>query len=343
MLDRLGVAAQTPCAVIVVDVDYVNLGHSDLRISRIGLGMLSFGVNPERPWVLDEESAAPIVRRALEGGINFFDTAASYNHGQSEVVTGRLLKKFVARENVIVATKVLMPTSPGEPTHLSGENIRASIDQSLRRLAMDYVDLYQVHRFDPLTPVDETMGALNELVLAGKVRWIGASSMYAWQFQKSQFAAERAGQSQFVSMQDHYNLIYREEEREMIPLCLDQGVSVIPWSPLARGILAGNRSVLGAALTPRARTDTFPDGRYEHPGDLDVIERLSEVAAHHGVPSAQIALAWLLHQPAVAAPIIGATRLQHVIDALDAVALRLDGHERVWLEAPYQPHAVHGH
>lgn len=325
-------------------MDYTTLGTSDLRVSRVALGMLSFGTNADRPWVLDEEAAAPIVRRAIEEGINFFDTADSYNHGQSEVVTGRLLRAYTRRDEAVIATKVFVAMNPDENgPRLTRERIHAAIDDSLRRLDTDYVDLYQIHRFDPRTPVDETMGALDELVRVGKVRWIGASSMFAWQFQKAQFAAERAGGARFVAMQNHYNLIYREEEREMIPLCVDQGVGIIPWSPLARGILAGNRSIEGTARTTRAKTDTFPDGRYDHRADQGVVEELSRIATNRGVAQAQVALAWLLHQPAVVAPIVGATALHHVTDALEATSLQLDADERAALEAPYRPHDVHGH
>ncbi len=324
-------------------MDYVTLGSSDLRVSRVALGTLSFGANPERPWVLDEETAAPLVRRAIEGGINFFDTADSYNHGQSEVVTGRLLRRFARREDVVIATKVGLGSAPNGTADLSAAHIRTAILDSLRRLGTDYVDLYLVHRFDPTTPIDETMAALDELVRAGTVRWLGASSMFTWQFAKAQFAAERTRGARFVAMQNHYNLIYREEEREMIPFCVDQGVGVIPWSPLARGILAGNRSIEGAPRTTRAQTDTFPDGTYDHPADRAVGTQLSRLAAARGVAPAQIALAWLLHQPAVAAPIVGATTLTHVSDALEATSLRLEDHERRALESPYRPHDVHGH
>ena len=326
------------------NVEYVNLGRSGLRVSRLCLGMLGFGGNNDRPWVLDEEAAVPFVRRAIEAGIIFFDAADSYNDGQSEVVTGRLLQRFATRDEVVVATKVFMPMTPGENGGgLSRKHILSAIDASLARLDMDYVDLYQIHRFDPLVPVEETMGALDEVVKAGKARYIGASSMYAWQFQKAQFAAERASGHRFISMQNHYNLIYREEEREMLPLCLDQGIGVIPWSPLARGVLAGNLSRSGEQHTIRARTDTFPDGTYDQPSDFDVIDQVSAVAARRGVPTAQVALAWLLHQPTVVAPIIGATKIHHIYDAVAATSLELDANEIASLEAPYLPHPIHGH
>ena len=325
-------------------MDYVNLGRSGMRVSRLCLGMLTFGSDGDRPWVLDEEAAAPLVRRAIEAGIIFFDTADSYNSGQSEVATGKLLQRFANRDEVVVATKVFMPMTPGgNGRGLSRKHIFSAIDASLARLNMDYIDLYQIHRFDPLVPVEETMGALDEVVKVGKARYIGASSMYAWQFQKAQFAAERDGGQRFISMQNHYNLVYREEEREMLPLCLDQGVGVIPWSPLARGVLAGNLLRSGEQRTIRARTDTFPDGTYDQPSDFDVIDQVSTLAAGRGVPAAQVALAWLLHQPAVVAPIIGATKLSHIDDAIAATSLELGTDEIDSLEVPYLPHPIQGH
>ena len=325
-------------------MQYLNLGRSGLRVSRLCLGMLSIGSDLSRPWVLDEETAAPLVHRALEGGVNFFDTADSYNGGQSEIATGRLLRRFARREEVVIATKVFMPTKSGvKGGGLSRRHIISSIDASLKRLGTDYVDLYQVHRFDPQIPVEETMSALSEVVRSGKVRYLGASSMYAWQFQKLQFAAKQAGGHCFISMQNHYNLIYREEEREMIPLCRDQGIGVIPWSPLARGLLAGNVSPQGLPMTERSRTDTFPDGRYNQPSDAAVIQQLSLLAQRRSVVPAQLALAWLMHQPAVTAPIIGATKIHHIDDALEATSLRLEDDECEALEAPYRPHPVHGH
>jgi aryl-alcohol dehydrogenase-like predicted oxidoreductase len=306
--------------------------------------MLSFGRNPSRPWVLEETAAAPLLRRAVETGINFFDTADSYNDGESEVTTGRLLRRFANRDEVVVATKVFLPTGVGVNNGgLSRRHILSSIDASLRRLNMDYVDLYQIHRFDSLVPVEETIDALNDVVKSGKARYLGASSMSAWQFQKLQFAARRLDGHQFISMQNHYNLIYREEEREMLPLCRDQGIGVVPWSPLARGLLAGNVSENGVPLTNRARTDTFPDGRYEHSSDAQVIEQLAGLARRRGVPPAQVALAWLLHQSAVTAPIIGATQMHHIDDALAATSFKLSSEECAALEAPYRPHDVHGH
>jgi aryl-alcohol dehydrogenase-like predicted oxidoreductase len=323
-------------------VQYVNLGRTGLRVSRICLGMMSFGHNEERPWALTEEAAEPIVRRAVESGIIFFDTADVYNGGQSEVITGRLLRQlFGTREEYVVATKVHGRTMPGQNGGgLSRKHILASIDASLDRLGLDYVDLYQIHRWDPLTPIEETMDALDDVARAGKARYIGASSMFAWQFAK----AQQVARTRFVSMQNHYNLVYREEEREMIPQCVDQGVAVLPWSPLARGILAGNRTREGERLTTRARTDPFGDSLYTTPElDFAVVDRVAEVAAARGAAPAQVALAWLLHKPGVTAPIVGATKPEHLEDAIAAEQLSLDADEMARLEEPYAPHSVSGH
>ncbi len=325
-------------------MDYVNLGKTGLRVSRVCLGTMSFGKVEEREWALDEADAEPILRLAVEGGVTFFDTADVYNLGESEVITGRLLPKFLGREEYVLATKVHGWTMPGENGRgLGRKHILASIDASLARLGLDYVDLYQTHRWDPLTPIEETMEALHDVVRAGKARFIGASSMYAWQFAKAQSVAERNGWTTFVSMQNHYNLIYREEEREMIPQCIDQGVGVIPWSPLARGILAGNRTRQGERLTVRSRTDAFGETLYRPDVDFAVVDRVTEVATARGVPNAQIALAWLLHKPGVTAPIFGATKPQHVEDALAAEPLTLSDEEVSLLEEPYVPHAIAGH
>jgi aryl-alcohol dehydrogenase-like predicted oxidoreductase len=322
----------------------VNLGASGLRVSRVCLGMMSFGNDSDRAWVLDEQAAEPIVRAAVEGGITFFDTADTYSKGASEVATGRLLSKLFTREEVVLATKVFMPMTPGENGGgLSRKHILSAIDASLQRLQMDYVDLCQIHRWDNRTPIEETMEALHDVVRAGKARYIGASSMFAWQFAKAQHVAEARGWTRFVSMQNHYNLVYREEEREMIPLCVDQGVGVIPWSPLARGVLAGTRTRGGERLTTRADTDQFTDYLYNQPTDFDVVERVAEVAAERGVPPAQVALAWLLHKPAVTAPIVGATKVEHLEDALAAEQLTLSDEEIARLEEPYAPHPVLGH
>ncbi len=324
---------------------YVNLGKTGLRVSRVCLGMMSFGTNSERPWVLDEAAAEPIVKAAVDGGITFFDTADVYSGGTSEMVTGRLLPRmFARRDDYVLATKVFMPVGDGENDRgLSRKHIMSGIDASLRRLNTDYVDLYQIHRWDYSTPVEETMEALHDVVKAGKARYIGASSMFAWQFAKAQFTADIHGWTRYVSMQNHYNLVYREEEREMIPQCIDQGVAVIPWSPLARGVLAGNRTRSGERRTTRANSDAFGDTLYNEPSDFDVVDRCAEVAAARGVPPAQVALAWLLHRPGVTAPIVGATRLGHVEDALAAEQLELSEEEMRLLEEPYRPHPVLGH
>ncbi len=322
-------------------MDYVNLGRTGLRVSRVCLGMMSYGEHESRPWTLDEDGAEPIVRRAAEGGITLYDTADVYNGGESEVLTGRLLRKvFGMREEYVVATKVNGQTMPGENGRgLSRKHIMASIDGSLRRLELDYVDLYQIHRWDSRTPIEETMDALHDVVKAGKARYIGASSMYAWQFAKAQAAAA----TRFVSMQNHYNLVYREEEREMIPQCIDQGVGVIPWSPLARGLLAGNRTREGERLTTRARTDSFGDALYKPDVDFAVVDRAIELAEERGTSAAQIALSWLFHKPGVTAPIVGATKLEHLEDALAAERLELSVDEMARLEEAYVPHAIAGH
>jgi 1-deoxyxylulose-5-phosphate synthase len=314
-------------------MDYVNLGRTGLRVSRLCLGMMSYGKHESREWTIDDKDAEPIVRRAVEGGITFYDTADVYNGGESEVTTGKLLKKlFGMREEYVLATKVHGQTMPGENGRgLSRKHILASIDASLKRLDLDYVDLYQIHRWDDSTPIEETMDALHDVVRSGKARYIGASSMFAWQFAK----AQRVAQTPFVSMQNHVNLIYREEEREMIPQCIDMGVGVIPWSPLARGILAGNRSSAGERLTSRANTDAFADKLYDPEHDAPVVDRLTEVAAARGVPRAQVALAWLLHKPGIAAPIVGATKPGHLEDALAAEQLSLSETEIARLEEPY--------
>jgi aryl-alcohol dehydrogenase-like predicted oxidoreductase len=306
--------------------------------------MMSFGNDSERPWVLDEDAAEPIVKAAVDAGITFIDTADTYSAGASEFATGRLVGKMLSRDELVIATKVFMPMTPGDNGKgLSRKHVLSAIDASLRRLDMDYVDLYQIHRWDDQTPIEETMEALHDVVQAGKARYIGASSMHAWQFAKAQHVAELHGWTRFVSMQNHYNLIYREEEREMIPQCIDQGVGVIPWSPLARGVLAGNRTRDGERRTTRSETDAFGDYLYNQPTDFDVVDRVAEVAAERGVPSAQVALAWLLHKRGVTAPIIGATKVSHVADAVAAEQLDLSDDEIQRLEEPYVPHPVLGH
>jgi 1-deoxyxylulose-5-phosphate synthase len=323
---------------------YARLGSSGLKVSRICLGMMSFGDPAVRPWALDEAAAEPIVRRAVEAGVTFFDTADVYSDGASEELTGRLLGKlFPHRDDYVLATKVHGATGPGPNDRgLSRKHVLAGIDASLSRLGVDYVDLYQIHRWDGETPIEETMAALHDVVESGKARYLGASSMFAWQFAKAQHTAERAGTSRFVSMQNHYNLAYREEEREMIPLCLDQGVGCIPWSPLARGLLTGSKDRGGQKHTLRARTDSFGESLYEE-ADFDVVDALRAVAGERGVPAAQVALAWLLAKPAVSAPIVGTTRPSHLDDALAALDLTLGEDEVARLEAPYRPHPVRGH
>ena len=325
-------------------MNYTNLGTSGLRVSRVCLGMMGFGNGSDRPWVIDEDAAEPIVRAAVEGGVTFFDTADAYSGGASEVATGRLVPKYLTRDESVIATKVFMPVGPGENGGgLGRKHILSGIDASLQHLKMDYVDLYQIHRWDPRTPIEETMEALHDVVRAGKARYIGASSMFSWQFAKAQYTAEAHGWTKFVSMQNHYNLIYREEEREMIPLCLDQGVGCIPWSPLARGVLAGTRTRDGARHTTRSSTDAFTDYLYDQPTDFDVVDAVVEVAATRDVPPAQVALAWLLAKPGVSAPIVGATKKRHLKDALAAETLELSADEIAALEKPYVPHPVLGH
>jgi 1-deoxyxylulose-5-phosphate synthase len=321
-------------------MDYLNLGSTGLRVSRVCLGMMSFGKHESREWALDQADAEPIVKRAVEGGVIFFDTADVYNGGQSEVVTGNLLRKlFGMREEYVVGTKVNGRTMPGENGRgLSRKHIMASIDGSLERLGLDYVDLYQIHRWDDSTPIEETMEGLHDVVKAGKARYIGASSMRAWQFAN----AQRVAATPFVSMQNHYNLIYREEEREMIPQCVDQGIGIVPWSPLARGLLARSPESSEERATTRGRSDPFRDSLYRPDVDVPVIERLGEVAGEAGVSPAQMALAWLLHKPGVTAPIVGATKLDHLEDALAAEQLSLSDDQLAQLEEPYVPHPVSG-
>jgi aryl-alcohol dehydrogenase-like predicted oxidoreductase len=321
-------------------MEYVRLGTTGLKVSRVCLGMMSYGDPKWRDWVLGEEAAEPFVHRAAEAGINFFDTADVYSAGVSEEVTGRMLRSvFGNREDYVLATKVRGVMGPGpNDSGLSRKHILASIDNSLRRLGLDYVDLYQIHRWDPETPIEETMGALHDVVQAGKARYIGASSMYAWQLAKAQQVAA----TPFVSMQNHYNLVYREEEREMIPLCLDQGVGVIPWSPLARGLLAGTHTRDGERLTVRASSDEFSRTLYTN-ADFDVVDQVTEVARARDLPPAQIALAWLLHKPGVSAPIIGATKISHLDDAIAATEVSLSPEEITLLEKPYLPHPIRGH
>jgi aryl-alcohol dehydrogenase (NADP+) len=305
---------------------------------------MTYGSPKWREWVLSEEQSRPFLVRSLEAGINFFDTADMYSLGESEIVLGRALKELTKREQVVIATKVFNPMSDDPNDRgLSRKHIFDSIDASLRRLQTDYVDLYQIHRWDNETPIEETLEALHDLVKAGKVRYIGASSMYAWQFAKALYLADLHGWTRFVSMQNHYNLVYREEEREMLPLCRAEGIGVIPWSPLARGFLAGNRQKETKGETTRAKTDDFAHKLYYQDSDFQVVDRVVELAQRRGIAPAQIALAWLLHQPGVTAPIIGASKMNHLEDALNALEIDLTDEECKSLEEFYQPHPVLGH
>jgi len=305
---------------------------------------MTYGTSKWREWVLDEDASRPFFKQALEAGISFFDTADVYSIGVSEEVTGRALKEFAKRDQIIIATKVCnaMGDGPNE-RGLSRKHILDSIDASLRRLGTDYVDLYQIHRWDAETPIEETMDALNDVVRAGKARYIGASSMYAWQFAKAQYTADLRGWTRFVTMQNHYNLVYREEEREMNPFCRDQGVGLLPWSPLARGFLAGNRTRDQKGETTRSQTDAFGHSLYYRDEDFKIVDRVVELADKRGVKPTQIALAWLLHQPGVTAPIIGASKPHHLPEAVAALEIKLSGEERKYLEELYQPHPVLGH
>jgi aryl-alcohol dehydrogenase (NADP+) len=326
-------------------MQYTNLGSSGIQVSRLCLGCMTYGTPNWRPWVLDEQASRPFYRQAWEAGINFYDTADMYSDGVSEEVLGRALRELaIPRQQVVIATKVFQPMgkTPNE-RGLSRKHIRHSIDNSLRRLQLDYVDLYQIHRFDYTTPIEETLAALDDVVRAGKALAIGASSMHAWQFAKMLFTSDRLGLARFITMQNHYNLVYREEEREMVPLCLDQGVGLIPWSPLARGFLAGNRRRGDYGDTSRAKTDDFAHKLYYNDGDFEVVDRVTQIAQQRGVSNAQIALAWLLAQPGMTAPIIGASKPQHLTDALAALDLKLDDAELKALAEPYQPHPVLGH
>jgi aryl-alcohol dehydrogenase (NADP+) len=343
----------------------VRLGTTGLQVSRICLGMMTYGTPKWRPWVLDAAASRPLVKRAVDLGINFFDTADMYSAGESEVLTGKFLKAFCKRDEVVVATKVYFPVGKGGGPNtqgLSRKRIFHAVDESLKRLGMDYIDLYQIHRFDTETPIEETMDALGDVVKSGKVRYLGASSMWAWQFAKAQQVAKAQGRSRFVSMQNHYNLAYREEERDMIPLCHDQGVALIPWSPLARGFLAGNRhssdtqaastspagkskkakGSTATASTSRALTDDIAQSYYYRESDFKVVENLSAVAAEKGVSNATLAYAWLLHK-GVTAPIVGASKLPQLDQAVAALDVHLSAHDMARLESVYTPHPVLGH
>jgi len=326
-------------------MDYVNLGSTGLKVSRLCLGIMTYGAKKWREWVLEEDEARPFIKRALDAGINFFDTADIYSDGVSEEITGRAMTHFgVRRDSVVIATKVFNPMG-NDPNQrgLSRKHIMHGIDDSLRRLGVDYVDLYQIHRFDYATPIEETLDALTDVVKAGKALYIGASSMWAWQFAQALALSDRLGLSRFVTMQNHYNLIYREEEREMIPLCLKEGIGLIPWSPLARGFLAGNRRRQDRGETSRARTDAYAHDMYYRDDDFKVVDRVSEIAQKRGVSNMQVALAWVLAQPGITAPIIGSSKMEHLEDNLRALELKLEPDELKALAEPYQPHPVLGH
>jgi len=326
-------------------MEYVNLGPTGVKVSRICLGCMTYGAKSWREWVLEEEEGRPFIRRALELGINFFDTADVYSRGRSEEILGKALKDFgPGRDKVVVATKVFgeMGDDPNQ-RGLSRKHIRHSIDDSLRRLGTDYVDLYQIHRFDRSTPIEETLDALDGVVRSGKALYTGASSMYAWQLARMLGAADQRGCHRFVTMQNHYNLVYREEEREMIPLCRKEGIGILPWSPLARGLLARAPSPGEDGSTIRARTDTYKKEMYVRPGDLAVVKGVADLAGKRGVSMARIALAWLLHQPGVTSPIVGASRMEHLEEAVKALEIELTAEEQKALGDPYEPHPVLGH
>lgn len=322
-------------------MQYVNLGKTGLKVSRICLGMMTYGSKKWREWVLEEQDAKPFVKRAIEAGINFFDTADVYSIGVSEEITGRTLKEYAKRDEIVVATKVFnqMGDDPNN-RGLSRKHIMRSIDNSLKRLGMDYVDLYQIHRWDNETPIEETLEALNDVVKAGKALYIGASSMYAWQFAKALHTSEKNGWARFVSMQNHYNLVYREEEREMIPLCRSEGIGLIPWSPLARGFLAGKRT---KEDTVRAQTDAFAHQMYYKDEDYQVVDAVVAIAEKRGVKPAQIALAWMLGKPGISSPIIGASKMYQLDEAIEATTIQLTDDEVKAVEASYTPHPILGH
>ena len=325
-------------------MQYVNLGKSGLKVSRICLGMMSYGTSKWRDWVLDEDDSRPFIQRALELGINFFDTANAYSAGVSEEVSGRALKDFAKREEVVIATKVYFPYND-KPNQggLSRVHIVQAVEDSLRRLDTDYIDLYQIHRWDYDTPIEETLEALHDLVKSGKVRYIGASSMYAYQFAKAQYISDLKSWTRFISMQNHYNLVYREEERVMNKLCLEEGVGLIPWSPLARGFLTGNRSRDKGGETKRSKSDHFAHDMYYQDTDFDIVERVVDLAKEKGVTPAQIALAWILNKPGVVSPIIGATKMRHLEQAVEAMEIQLAEGDMTYLEGLYQPHPILGH
>jgi len=326
-------------------MEYVKLGPTGTKVSRICLGTMTYGSKSWREWVLELKESLPFIQRALDLGINFFDTADMYSFGASEEVLGKCLKDIgTPRDRLVIATKVFNPMGD-DPNQqgLSRKHIMHAIDDSLRRLGTDYVDLYQIHRFDHHTPIEETIEALHDVVKAGKALYLGASSMYAWQFARMLYKADEMGLTRFVTMQNHYNLIYREEEREMNPLCREEGIGLLPWSPLARGFLAGNRRAEDFGETVRAKTDDYAQKLYYQPSDFTVVERVTEVAAKRGVSNSHVALAWVLQQPGITSPIIGASKMQHLEEAVAALSLRLEEHELKALAEPYQPHRILGH
>ena len=338
------VVSSSPAWYPAPQMEYLNLGRTGLKVSRLCLGAMTYGSKQWREWVLDEEKSRPFLRRALELGINFIDTADMYSLGVSEEIVGRAIRDFgPGRDRVVIATKVFHPMGD-DPNQrgLSRKHIMHSIGNSLRRLGTDYVDLYQIHRFDYSTPIEETLAALDDVVRAGKALYLGASAMFAWQFAKMLYTADRLGRARFVSMQNHYNVVYREEEREMMPLCREEGIAVIPFSPLARGFVAGNRPSGNQGETVRGKTDELSK-KYYRPSDFVIVDRVTQVAKARGVSNAQVALAWLLHQPGVTAPIIGASKLPHLEEAVAAVSLKLDDAELKALAEPYQPHPILGH
>ena len=325
-------------------MEYLNLGKTGMKVSRLCLGCMTYGSHKWREWVLNDEESRPFIQHALEAGINFFDTANMYSDGASEEVVGRALKDFGRRDEIVLATKVYNPMRKDPNGRgLSRKAIMTEIDGSLKRLGTDYIDLYQIHRWDYETPIEETMEALHDVVKSGRARYIGASSMYAWQFSKSLYVSELRGWTKFVSMQNHYNLIYREEEREMNPLCRERGVALIPWSPLARGFLAGNRSKGGGGQTTRSNTDEYAKQLYYQDNDFLVAERLQQIADERELPNMQVALAWLLGKPGVTAPIIGASKMHHLDEAIRALEVRLSEDEVKRLEEAYKPHRILGH
>jgi aryl-alcohol dehydrogenase-like predicted oxidoreductase len=323
---------------------YTNLGHSGLKVSRLCLGCMTFGTSQWRDWVLDEEDSRAVIKGALELGINFFDTADMYSNGVSEQVVGKALKDYARRDEVIIATKVFFPMGEKLTQRgLSRKHIFEAVEASLKRFGVDYIDLYQIHRFDYHTPMEETLEALDDLVRQGKVRYLGASSMFAWQFTKMLYLSRLNGWSRFISMQNHYNLIYREEEREMIPLCMDESIGLIPWSPLARGFLAGNRNKTSSGETVRAKSDDYAREMYFESQDFEIADRLEQLAEEKGVKPIQLALNWVLNAPGITSPIIGARNLEHLNELVAALDLELTPQERKYLNEPYLPRAVRGH